>query len=203
MGDPKKLKKKYSTPKHPWVAEVIATEKELIREYGLRTKKEIWKMTSFLKKYKDQAKKLIADRTPQGEKEKQQMMQKLQELGVIQDGAELDDILSLEIKDIMERRLQSLLFRKGLARTMKQARQFITHRHVMIGSKKITFPSYLVPQQEETQLTFDSNSELNKEDHPERFNPLDLIKEEKIKTAEEISKESEAPAEETKTPTEK
>ena len=168
MGDPKKLRKKYSPPRHPWIAGNIEIDKELIKEYGLRNKKEIRKMDSVLKKYKYLAKKLIAVKTIQGEKEKTQMMDKLQRMGLIQPGAELDDVLDLSIKDIMERRLQSLVCRQGLARSTKQARQFITHRQIMVGDKKITFPSFLVSREEESQVKFDPRSSLSQEDHPER-----------------------------------
>ncbi len=73
-------------------------------------------------------------------------------------------------KDVLERRLQTILFRKGLARTMSQSRQFITHRHVTIGPKEITSPSFLVTLEDESHLTFKDKSALANEDHPERRN---------------------------------
>jgi small subunit ribosomal protein S4 len=178
MGDPKKLRKKYQTPAHPWVKGDIDLEKELKRDYSLKNKKELWIMSSVLKKYKNLAKKLIAVKTKQGEKEKAQMLDKLNRLGLIQKDAELDEVLGLDVKDVLERRLQSLVFRKGLARTMNQARQFITHRHVMVGDKKITSPSYIVSQEEEGMLKFDGKSALEDEEHPERVNLAKEIKEE-------------------------
>lgn len=154
-------------------------------------------MDSILKKYKDQAKKLIAVKTKQGEKEKAQMMDKLQRLGLIQAGSELDAVLSLEVKDILERRLQSLVFRNSLARSMNQARQFITHRHVLVGKKKITFPSYIVSQEEEGQISFDPKASLSGEDHPERINLNADIKEEveAIRKVKKKDKSEDAPDE--------
>jgi small subunit ribosomal protein S4 len=202
MGDPKKFRKKYKTPMHPWNAENIRVEKELSQEYGLKNKKEIWVINSVLKKYKGLAKKLIAVKTEQGEKEKKQMMEKLQQLGLIEEGAELDNVLSLEVKDIMERRLQSLVFRKGLSRSMNQARQFITHRHVMVGDKKITFPSKIISREEEDKITFDGHSSLNDEEHPERVQlekETAPVKEAPKEGKEEIVKKvKEAPAEKAK-----
>src|SRR3989338_5535083 len=168
MGDPKKFKKKYNTPAHPWNKQAIETEGILRKEYGLKKKKEIYIASSFLKKYKDIAKRLIADTSTQGAKEGQQMTAKLQRLGLLQTSAKLDHVLSLELKDVLERRLQSLVCRKGLAKTMNQARQFITHRHVMIGDKEITSPAYLTSLQEEAVLTFHERSALKSSDHPER-----------------------------------
>jgi len=143
MGDPKKLKKRYWTPMHPWNKNAIEEQKKLRQEYGLQTRKEILIASSYLKKYKDNAKRLIALKSAQAEKEKQQMLHKLQKLGLLAAGAELPQILGLQVQDILNRRIQSITFRKGLARSMKQARQFITHRHILLGEKEITSPSYL------------------------------------------------------------
>lgn len=177
MGDPRRLKKKYVTPRHPWIKERIDAENELSREYSFKRKKEIYKLDSVLKSFKDQAKKLIAAATKQGEKEKQQLMQKLQRLALVSSQAALDDVLGLTIKDIMERRLQNLVFKKGLAHSQSQARQFIVHQHIMIGDKKITSPNYLVTLAEESQIKFSPKSNLANEEHPERSLPE---KEEKI-----------------------
>lgn len=197
MGDPKKLKKKYSTPAHPWNKTEIEENKVLRREYGLRNQREILIADSFLKKYKNIAKRLIADNTEQGQKEKKQMMDKLFRLGLLSSDAALDNVLSLNIKDVLNRRLQSVIFRKGLARTMKQARQFITHRHVMVANKEITAPSYLVSTEEEAQLTFKGKSALSDENHPERSLEVKEIKEEvaKIKPEAKEEEKSEQPKE--------
>jgi len=68
----------------------------------------------------------------------------------------------------MARRLQTVLFKKGMARSVKQARQFIVHEHVLIGDKKITSPAYLVKVSEEASISFAVSSPLISEDHPER-----------------------------------
>ncbi len=149
MGDPKKQKKKFSTPNHPWQKERIEAEKELLKQYGLRRKYEIWKMDSLLKDFLNRAKTLIAQRNPQSELEKKQLLQRLSSLGLLKKDSKVEDVLNLTLKDVMERRLQTLLIRKQLARTMKQAREFITHEHVAIGERKVTAPSYLVTISEE------------------------------------------------------
>jgi small subunit ribosomal protein S4 len=185
MGDPKKFRKKYQTPAHPWIKADIEENKLLTREYGLRTKKEILIAHSFLKKYKNIAKRLIAQDTDQGKKEQEQVLGKLQRLGLLPAGAELSQILNLPINSIFDRRLQSLVYKKGFARTMKQARQFIVHRHVIIAGKEITFPSYLTSLEEEAGISFKEKSALSSEEHPERVNDKKEVKEEveKIKNA--------------------
>ena len=178
MGDPKKPKKKYSTPMHPWNATNIEAERKIKAEYGLASKKEIYVAETFLKKYKNIAKRVIARKTAQGEKEKVMVLTKLQNLGLLPVGSSLDQILGLDMKDVLERRLQSVLYRKGLARSMKQARQFITHRHVAIGNKEISVPSYLVGLKEESELNFKPASTLASEAHPERVSEQQQVKEE-------------------------
>src|SRR3989338_275543 len=170
MGDPKQLRKKYNTPRHPWIRASIESEKIVTKEYGLVKKKEIHIANSFIKKYRDIAKRLIASRTiPQAQKEKEQILNKLKELGLLpSSGAELEQILGLELKDVLSRRLQSVVYRKGLARSMNQARQFITRRHVMVGDQEISSPSYLVSVIEEGAVTFKQKSALADAEHPER-----------------------------------
>jgi small subunit ribosomal protein S4 len=179
MGDPKKVKKKYSGPRHPWIKENIELDKELLKEYALKNKKEIHKMDSFLKNFKDRAKKLIAAKTKQSEKEKKQLMQYLQKYGLIPAEATLDQVLGLTIRNIMDRRLQSLVYKKALAKTMSQARQFIVHNHILVGNKVITSPRYIVNLAEEDQIRFVPKSPFASPDHPERIEQMPAPKPEK------------------------
>jgi small subunit ribosomal protein S4 len=168
MGDPRRLRAKFSGPGHPWQKARIDEEKALKKEYGLKNKSEIWKYDSKLKNFAQQAKRLVALTGEQAEKEKKQLLERLNKLGLIQAGATTEAVLSLTIKDILERRLQTIVCRKGYARTMKQARQYISHGHVTIGGKAIKSPSYLVKTEEEASLGFVTRSALADAEHPER-----------------------------------
>ncbi len=152
MGDPKKQRKKFSTPGHPWQKERIEEEKELQKQYGLRRKYEIWKMDSLLKKFLNRAKIVIGKKSSQSDLEKKQMLDRLCSLGLLNKDSKVEDVLNLKLKDVLERRLQTLIVRKQMATSMLQARQFITHEHIVIGVRKITAPSYLVSVQEEPQI---------------------------------------------------
>lgn len=169
MGDPKKTRRKYDKPSHPWQGDRIEGEKALIEEYGLQNKKEIWRMETILKRFKDQVKNLASRIDEQGRLEEKQLVSRLVSLGLMKPSDPLDVILGLSSKDIFDRRLQTLLVKKGLARSMKQARQFITHGHVIVDNKKITFPSYIVSVKEEGLVEFVPTSTLSKTDHPERI----------------------------------
>ena len=190
MGSPKKQRKKFSTPSHPWQKERILKEQELVREYGLKRKYEIWKMSSILKNFTSQAKNLITTKTSQSEKERSQLLKKLSSLGLINQDAKVEDVLSLTLKDVMERRLQTLLYRKHLARTIKQARQFIIHQQVAVGDKKITAPSYLVLLSEENRIQFAPGSAFIDTNHPERA--IEEKKEKAVKSKAEGKKEKSA-----------
>lgn len=168
MGDPKKSRKKFKTPSHPWQRARIDEEKDLLREYGLKNKKEIWKMTSVLREFANRAKRLITQTGKQAEIEKQQMMLRLQNMGLINASSNMDDVMALDIRDILDRRLQTQVFKKNLARSVNQARQFITHGHITIGEKKITAPSYLVSINDEPVLKFAEGSTFTDAEHPER-----------------------------------
>ncbi len=149
MGDPKKHRKKFSTPEHPWRKDRIDAEKEILKQYGLKRKYEIWKVDSILKKFLNRAKTLIAQRTVQSELEKRQLLERLDTLGLLKKDSKVEDVLNLTLKDVMERRLQTLVVRKQITKSMLQSRQLITHEHIAIGERKVTAPSYLVSVSEE------------------------------------------------------
>ena len=177
MGDPRKARKKYATPKKPWDKARLDEEAEIKKEYGTSNKKEIHRMRSMLKKFSLQAKNLLSSSSHQAEQEKKSLLSKLHSFALVGSNAQLDDVLALQLKNIMERRLQTLVYRKGFANTVKQARQFIVHRHIKVGSKPITSPSYIVSKDEESKLSFIEKSPLAKEDHPERPESIAKAKE--------------------------
>ena len=45
---------------------------------------------------------------------------------------------------MLERRLDSVIFRMGFARTRREARQIVGHKHVLVNGKCINIPSYLI-----------------------------------------------------------
>ena len=199
MGDPKKQKKKYRKPLMIWDETLIKEQAKLTEEFGLKNKKEIWKAESKLKSIHDQAKKLIAESTPQSEKESEQLIKKLSSLALIPPAAKLEDILSLTVQDLLNRRLQTLVLKKGLARTIKQSRQFITHNHVSIADQTINIPSYMTKANEELKITFNSSSTISNEEHPERFKEETKEKEKILAKPREIrAKEAKTPSKEAK-----
>jgi small subunit ribosomal protein S4 len=198
MGDPKRRRKKYETPMHPWIKARITEELELKKKFGLKNKKEIWKLESKLKGFKKQIKNLIALKTAQADKEMDLLMKKLLKYGFTTEDSTPDDVLALTIDSIMERRLQDVVVKRQLARTPKQARQFITHRHITVSGKKVSSPNYLVSINEETTVAFSENSALSNPEHAERFVEKFTEEEKKEIAAEKPKKEREKRAKEDK-----
>ena len=172
MGDPKKNRKKYSRPSHPWEGERIKAEKELSKKYGLKNKTEIWKAKAELRRYRRHARELQAKLRygdPQAVKESEELLEKLSRLGILYgDDVALDSILGLEVESILARRLQTIVYLKGMANSMQQARQFIVHGHISVNGRKVTVPGYLVKKSEEDAIDYFYKSPLKDELHPER-----------------------------------
>jgi small subunit ribosomal protein S4 len=184
MGDPRRVKRKFDRPGHPWQKARLEEEKVLKYEYRLKNKKELYKANSLLKSFSNQAKKLNASSTKQSEIETELFIKRLSRLGLIAVSSKLDDVLNLKPRNLLERRLQTILFRKGLARSLNQARQFISHRHVMVGDNIVDVPGYIVPVGEEASIAFSESSGLSNPEHPERApeeveNPKEEAKPEK------------------------
>ena len=170
MSSQKFPRKKYDTPLHPWKESRIKTERELIKKYGLKNHKEVWKAKTYLGKHRQQARELLAKvgAAPQTKKESDQLLLHLTRMGILSMGATLDDVLALEIESVLSRRLQTIVYLKGFSSTPYQARQLISHGHVAVGSRKVTVPSYMVAKDEESHIHYTLQSPLNEMSHPAR-----------------------------------
>jgi small subunit ribosomal protein S4 len=198
MGDQKFQHKKYSTPRHPWEAARIEQEREILERYGLKNKRELWKSLSILDSFRTQARTLEGKMRYQDEYSMQQfknMIRRLQRFNILNEGATLDDVLSLKIDDILERRLQTLVFKMKLAATIKQARQLITHGQISLGGRRVTIPGLMVEASLEPTLSYDADSPLADEIHPLRQAMLKKNKgtEEEKETPAEAGAEEEEP----------
>lgn len=171
MGRPKFQRKKYDSPLHPWKSERIKTERDLMKKYGLKNHREVWKAKTFLRKYRRQARDLLATiggANPQMKKESEQLLVYLTKMSILPMGSSLDDVLSLDTENILSRRLQTLVYHRGFAMTAGQARELVSHGHVAIGERKVTIPGYLVTKDEEGKIGYVRTSPLVSPSHPAR-----------------------------------
>ena len=171
MGKPKFSRKKYETPSHPWQEQRIQEENELIKKYGLKNKREIWKAETMLRRFRSQARELlagIATGDEQTKKESKQLIDRLSRLNILPANSTLDDVLALETESILNRRLQTIAYLKGFAQTPNQSRQLISHGHIAVNGRRVTVPGYIVTKNEETEIDYNNDSPLTDSMHPAR-----------------------------------
>ncbi len=149
MGDPKKSRKKYSTPRNQWQSDQLSRELHLMGTYGLRNKRELWRTETELSRIRKQARQLLAQPVEERMNDETKLLKALSRKGIISEAATLDDILGLTVENLLDRRLQSMVKNKGIAPTIHKARQIVVHGHVKVRDRVITIPGYLVMGEEE------------------------------------------------------
>src|SRR5919201_4268204 len=120
--------------------------------YGLRNKRELWRAQTEVARIRNQARALLAVSAEARSEKEKRLLNFLNRLGLVKEGATLDDILNLKVEDLLERRLQTIIMKKSGTKSPYQARQAVSHGHVSIGNRKVNIPSYLVRTEEEPQI---------------------------------------------------
>lgn len=172
MGDPKFSRKTYDTPSHPWQGERIKAEVLIVNQFGLKNKTEVWKAETVLRNLRGQARDLMArlrTNDAQAKIEADALLAKCGRLGFLNIDATLNDVLTLKDEDVLSRRLQTIVYEKGLSTTIKQARQMITHGHIFMNGHKVTVPGYIVTRAEESSIEYNPASPFTDEMHPMRI----------------------------------
>jgi len=157
----KRKHKQYSRPKRPFDKVRIDEEAKIKKDFGLKNKKEIWRAEAKIKTIREQAKKLISA----SEAEQQILFNKLKKMGL--QANSIADVLSLDKKDYLKRRIQTVILNKNLASTPKGARQLITHKRVFIDGKIVDSPSYIVPVNSENKISLKEKKKTSKKE-PEK-----------------------------------
>lgn len=145
----RRSKKTYKRPRMMWDKARIERDKNLKKEFGLLREREIWRAETMIRKYRRLARQVVATKNKERGKE---LLAKLTKMGVLEKGATLDDVLGLTVENILERRLQTIVAKRGLANTPKQARQMIVHGHVKVNGRKSKYPSRIVLKDEESKI---------------------------------------------------
>lgn len=160
MGDPRRKHKKYAKPRKRFETSRIKQEDFLLKKYGLKNKRELWRVEFKIDKIRRQAKSLINNQEQQAK-----LIGKLKMLGFEVNA--IDDILALTKENLLDRMLQTMLVKKGFARTPREARQFITHKHVIVAGNIVNIPSFLVPVTLEEKITISKKEKQKGKQHIE------------------------------------
>jgi len=163
MGHPKKQRRKYSRPKHLFKGR--EGERELVQAYGLKNMKELWKAKSEVSRIRSLAREMLAK---PDEKKESEVLAKLKKIGMLIKEGKLDDVLKLTVENLLDRRLQTLVFKRSLTTTVKQARQDIIHGHIAIAGRRMTAPGHITTLEEGEKIDFYMNSPLANPEHPVR-----------------------------------
>ena len=157
----RKIRRTYDRPFKRWDAGRIKEEKAIVSTYGLKNKKEVWKAKSTIRSLRQRARQLFTS-----DKGQEELFKRIKQSGFITSDFGIDDVLGLNVENVLERRLQTLVYRKGFAKTVGQARQLITHGHIFIDDRVVTIPGYMVNINEDSKIIYNPNSPIAREDHP-------------------------------------
>ena len=160
MGDPKNPRRAWRKPKRPLNYDLKMEELKTLGTFGLRTKRELWKAHTKLSSVRHQARSLLALQQEVREEKEPILMKSLARIGLVSSDATLDDVLNLKVNDLLDRRLQTQVFKKFGFKTPYQARQAVVHGHIMIGDRVVNLPSYTVTTGEEDKISFTPESKL-------------------------------------------
>ena len=161
MGDIKNFRRVWKKPKRPLNFDLKMDELKILGTFGLKTKRELWKARTELSRVRNQARSLLALSQDVREQKQPILMNSLSKVGYVQSDATLDDVLNLEINDLLARRLQTIVQKKFYFKTPYQARQAVSHGHVLIGDQIVNIPSYIVKVDEEDKVKLTSESVFN------------------------------------------
>ena len=152
----KRKHKRYSKPKRPFDKTRIDEEAKIKKDFGLKNKREIWKAEAKIKSFREKAKKLIRA----SEKEQKLLFDRMKKIGLNVNS--IADILSLDKRDYLQRRLQTIVAKKRLATTMRSARQLISHKKILVNGKVVSIPSFVVTTDLENKITLKKSKKKKK-----------------------------------------
>merc|ERR1712201_38912 len=153
----------YTTPRRPFEKARLDQELKLIGEYGLRNKREVWRVKMTLAKVRKAARMLLTleEKDPKRLFEGNALLRRLIRIGVLDESRQkLDHVLALKIEDFLERRLQTQVFKLGLAKSVHHARVLIKQRHIRVRKQVVNVPSFIVRLDSQKHIDFSLRSPL-------------------------------------------
>jgi len=150
----------------PYEKERIHNELKVVGEFGLKNKRELWRVHYTLSKIRKAARELLT--LPEDDIKRKfegaALLRRLTRLGVLnQDQQKLDYVLSLTAEDLLNRRLQTQVYKAQLAKSLHQARTLINHRHIALNGQLVDQPGLLVWSESEKNISYAPSSIMTTE----------------------------------------
>ncbi|GFY70616.1 40S ribosomal protein S9 [Trichonephila inaurata madagascariensis] len=153
--------KTYVTPRRPYEKERLDQELKVIGDFGLKNKREVWRVKYTLARIRKAARELLTldEKDSRRLFEGNALLRRLVRIGVLDEGRmKLDYVLGLRIEHFLERRLQTQVFKQGLAKSIHHARVLIRQRHIRVRKQVVNVPSFIVRLDSEKHIDFSLQS---------------------------------------------
>merc|ERR1711976_194340 len=130
----------------PYEKERLDAELKLVGEYGLKNKRELYRVNVALSKIRKAARTLLT--LPEKDSRRifqgNALIRRMIRYGLLDESKQqLDYVLALTTQDVLERRLQTLVYKSNLAKSVHHARVLIRQRHISVGRQIVNVPSFM------------------------------------------------------------
>ncbi|KAL6566475.1 40S ribosomal protein S9-2 [Orobanche gracilis] len=153
--------KTFKKPRRPYEKERLDAELRLVGEYGLRCKRELWRVQYALSRIRNNARELLTldEKDPRRIFEGEALLRRMHRYGLLDEKEnKLDYVLAVNVEKFLERRLQTLVFKAGLAKSIHHARVLIRQRHIRVSRQVVNVPSFMVRVDSQSLINFSLTS---------------------------------------------
>ncbi|CAN1266124.1 40S ribosomal protein S9-2 [Linum perenne] len=153
--------KTFKKPRRPYEKERLDSELKLVGEYGLRAKRELWRVQYALSRIRNAARMLLTlnEKDPRRIFEGEALLRRMNRYGLLEESQnKLDYVLALTVENFLERRLQTLVFKSGMAKSIHHARVLIRQKHIRVGRQVVNIPSFMVRVDSQKHIDFSISS---------------------------------------------
>ena len=148
-----------ANPKRPFEKERLDAELKIIGEFGLKNKKEVWRVQYILARIRKAARDLLTleKNDPKRIFEGDALINRMMRIGVLNKHEKsLDLVLDLKLVKFLERRLQTLVFKSSYAKSIHEARSLIFQKRITLNTgrrnKTVNIPSLIVRKENENKI---------------------------------------------------
>jgi len=155
--------KTFKKPRRPFEKERLDAELKLVGEYGLRNKRELWRVQYALSRIRNNARMLLTldEKNTRRIFEGEALLRRMNRYGLLDESQnKLDYVLALTVENFLERRLQTIVFKSGMAKSIHHARVLIKQRHIRVGKQIVDVPSFMVRVDSQKHVDFALSSPL-------------------------------------------